>query len=574
MRRLFASLIQRRTLAFQLLALVVGGALAAGAVMFGLMRMLFPVDPDTGALPLATGAMAILLLLLIVMIPRILRPLTRLGETVGTVVRQQDYAIRAPQVSARDLNQLAGAFNQLLDQIQQRDRSLARELAEKSEAQLRLSRLAHFDPVTGLHNRHYFHQSVERALAGHGPEAETAVMFIDLDDFKQVNDSLGHAAGDTLLREVARRIASSLRKSDIVCRLGGDEFAVILPVTDGAHEAGNVAAKLRASLAMPVRIDNHEMFVGASIGVALTSAGSIDPVELLRRADVAMYEAKSAGKGIYRIFEDEMTVRASRRAGITQRLRGAIDSQSLRLVYQPQVDLRDERIVRVEALLRWDDAEFGSVSPAEFIRVAEETGTIHALGQWALERACQDSVTLGARIGRTIPFAVNVSMRQLCDPGFADMVENALVRHRLDGHLLELEVTESSLFSDWGGAQDQLTRLRALGIGMAVDDFGSGFTSLRSLRRLPLQRLKIDAGFIANVPADAADCAIVRAIVGLAEQLGLDVVAEGVETTAQRDLLRSLGCAAGQGYLFHRPMDLEGLATQLAAQAGRNALPA
>lgn len=258
-----------------------------------------------------------------------------------------------------------------------------------------------------------------------------------------------------------------------------------------------------------------------------------------------------------------MTVRASRRADMTQRLRAAIENGTLRLVYQPQVDLASLRILRVEALLRWDDEEFGAVSPVEFIRLAEETGTIHPLGQWALERACHDAQALNTRLGRAIPVAVNVSMRQLCAPDFADMVEDALSRHRLAGSTLELEVTEGSLLADWGGAEDQLRRLRACGVQIAVDDFGSGFSSLRSLRRLPFQRLKIDSGFVAKVPGDAADTAIVSAIVMLAAQLGLAVVAEGVETTAQRDLLRQLGCEAGQGYLFHRPMTLEKLVDHL-----------
>ncbi len=553
----------QRSLTFQVLSLVVICASAMAAIMLVLASDSDPFDPDPGNVALAAGGMALLIVTLAALIPVVLRPLSRLTDVVTTVASRRDFGLRASESHAHEVQQLAAAFNQLLVQIEERDQSLARELAEKSAAQHSLARMAHFDSVTGLHNRHYFHQAVERTLSGQSSGPQLAVMFVDLDDFKQVNDTFGHAAGDTLLCEVARRLAGSLRKSDVVCRLGGDEFAVILPVADGVLEASGVAAKLLAGLAMPLRVAEQELFISASIGIALASAGEIDQVELLRRADVAMYEAKSAGKGIYRVFENQMTVRASRRASMTQRLRAAIENDSLGLVYQPQVDLRNGHILRVEALLRWNDAELGSVSPIEFIRLAEETGTIHPLGQWALECACRDAATLRARIGHALPIAVNVSMRQLCDPAFFDLVEETLAHHDLPAALLELEVTESSLLADWAGAERALVRLQAFGVQIAVDDFGSGFSSLRALRRLPLQRLKIDGGFVANAPDDPAEIAIVSAIVGLAKQLGLGVVAVGVETVEQLEMLRRLGCEAGQGYLFHRPMTLDALVSHL-----------
>jgi len=568
MRLPLARVFLQRSLTFQVLSLVVICAGTVAALLLVLAGETGQFDPDPNSVALVAGSMGLLVLALAFVIPLVLRPLSRLTDVVTTVASRRDFAIRADESHAREVRQLAAAFNQLLVQIEQRDHSLARELTEKSEAQQRLAQLAHFDPVTGLHNRHYFNQSVERTLGGRPNTQPIAVMFVDLDDFKQVNDSLGHATGDALLREVARRLAGSLRKTDIVCRLGGDEFALILQLADGTAEASAVAAKLLAALSMPVRIGDHEMFIGASIGVALASAGEIDQGELLRRADVAMYEAKAAGKGIYRIFEDQMTVRASRRAGMTQRLRAAIEADSLRLAYQPQVDLLDGRVLRVEALLRWHDEELGSVSPIEFIRLAEETGSIHALGQWVLDRACRDARTMSERLGRPMAVAVNISMRQLCDPGFADLIDDTLARYQLTGHILELEVTESSLLADWVDVEETLARLRASGVQLAVDDFGSGFSSLRSLRRLPVQRLKIDSGFIANVPSDPADTAIVSAILGLARQLKLGVVAEGVETRAQLELLRELGCEAGQGYLFQRPMTLDALVVHLLEPVG------
>ncbi|HPU52169.1 MAG TPA: EAL domain-containing protein, partial [Burkholderiaceae bacterium] len=556
-------LFRQRSLTFQVLSLVVVCAGSVAALLFLTAGLTGEFDPDPNSVGLVAGSMGLLVIALAFVIPLVLRPLSRLTDVVTEVASRRDFAMRADESHAREVHQLAAAFNQLLNQIEQRDQSLARELSEKSEAQQRLAQLAHFDPVTGLHNRHYFNLSVDRSLSGQLSNVQLAVMFVDLDDFKQVNDSLGHAAGDALLREVARRLVAALRKTDVVCRLGGDEFAVILPLADGSTEASAVAAKLLAGLAMPLRIADHEMFISASIGVALASTGEMDAGELLRRADVAMYEAKASGKGIYRIFEDQMTVRASRRAGMTQRLRAAIEADSLRLAYQPQVDLRNGRVLRVEALLRWHDEELGSVSPIEFIRLAEETGSIHSLGQWVLDRACRDARALAERLGRTLPVAVNVSMRQLCDPGFADLVEDTLARHQLSGSTLELEVTEGTLLAEWADVEDTLARLNQKGVLVAVDDFGNGFSSLRSLRRLPVQRLKIDSGFIANVPADPADTAIVSAILGLARQLKLGVVAEGVETTAQLELLRDLGCEAGQGYLFHRPMTLDALVSHL-----------
>ena len=568
MRLPLARLFQQRSLTFQVLSLVVICAGTVATLLLVLAGETGQFDPDPRSVALVAGSMGLLVLALAFVIPLVLRPLSRLTDVVTAVASRRDFGIRASESHAREVQQLAAAFNQLLVQIEQRDHSLARELTEKSEAQQRLAQLAHFDPVTGLHNRHFFNQSVERTLDGHPSSQQLAVMFVDLDDFKQVNDSLGHAAGDALLREVARRLTGSLRKTDAVCRLGGDEFAVILPLADGATEASAVAAKLLAGLALPLKIADHEMFIGASIGVALACAGEMDQGELLRRADVAMYEAKAAGKGIYRIFEEQMTVRASRRAGMTQRLRAAIEADSLRLAYQPQVDLRDGRVLRVEALLRWHDEELGSVSPIEFIRLAEETGSIHSLGQWVLDRACRDARAISERLGRPMPVAVNVSMRQLSDPGFADLVDDTLARYHLNGDILELEVTEGSLLADWVDVEDTLARLRDSGVQLAVDDFGSGFSSLRSLRRLPVQRLKIDSSFVANVPVDPADTAIVSAILGLARQLKLDVVAEGVETQAQLELLRELGCEAGQGYLFHRPMMLDALVSHLLEPIG------
>ncbi len=344
--------VRRSTLTFQLLALsaVCAGSLVALGVALGGLSGWWALDES--ALGVATGAMALLVAMLACVVPAVMKPLQQLARLMIQVSRRPDYTVRASEENAREIRGLAGAFNGLLSELEMRDQRLARELAEKSDAQARLTLMAHQDPVTGLHNRHYFHQAVERAMAGNRHDIQVAVMFIDLDDFKQVNDSQGHAVGDELLREVARRLTSTLRRSDVVCRLGGDEFAVVLHIATGSSEASHVAAKLLAALALPMQVSGQTLFAGASIGVTVASPGKVEPVEMLRRADVAMYQAKTESKGAYRVFEPTMTVHTSRRALMTQRLRAAVDCGALRLVYQPVVDALEHRILRMEALVR------------------------------------------------------------------------------------------------------------------------------------------------------------------------------------------------------------------------------
>lgn len=499
----------------------------------------------------------------------LMRPITRLVRFAASVGTDVATPTRAPDDAPGEARVLGQAYNRLLDRLHERDRALARELAERTDAQARLSLAAHQDPVTELHNRQYFQQAVERSLAARRGGAQVAVMFIDLDDFKRVNDVHGHALGDGVLREVSRRITTTLRKSDTVCRLGGDEFAVILTVAGGADEAVSVAAKLLAALALPMRVSGHDVFVGASIGIALAVPGEVDPVEMLRRADLAMYQAKSELKGGYRIYEERVTARASRRAQLAQRLRGALASDSPTLVYQPQVELRGHRITRLEALLRWRDEELGHVTPVELVRLAEETGTIQTLGERVLEQACRDARWLAQRCGLAIPVAVNVSGRQVAQADFADRVEDLLARYALHGEMLELEITDAGLLTDWGAAERQLGQLRQGGVQLSIDDFGHGFAALRALRQLPPQRIKFDCRASVGPAGDPTEEAIAAATVSLARQLGIESVAKCVETRAQLDVVTVLGCDAAQGHVFRQPADIETMAGWLLENAGR-----
>lgn len=499
----------------------------------------------------------------------LMQPITRLVRFAASTGTDTTRAGRAPDDDPGEARVLGQAYNRLLDRLHDRDRALARELAERTDAQARLSLAAHQDPVTELHNRQYFHQAVERSLASRRGGAQVAVMFIDLDDFKRVNDIHGHALGDGVLREVSRRITSTLRKSDTVCRLGGDEFAVILTVAGGAEEAISVAAKLLAALALPMRVSGHDVFVGASIGIALAVPGEIDPVEMLRRADLAMYQAKNELKGGYRIYEEQVTARASRRAQLAQRLRGALASDSPTLVYQPQVELRGHRITRLEALLRWRDEELGHVTPVELVRLAEETGTIQTLGERVLEQACRDARWLAQRCGLAIPVAVNVSSRQVAQADFADRVEDLLARYALHGEMLELEITDAGLLTDWSAVERQLAQLRQGGVQLSIDDFGQGFATLRALRQLPPQRIKFDCRASVGPAGDTTEEAIAAATVSLARQLGIESVAKCVETRAQLDVVTVLGCDAAQGHVFRQPADIETMAGWLLENAGR-----
>ncbi len=422
-----------------------------------------------------------------------------------------------------------------------------------------LFRRAHFDPLTGLPNRELLDDRLRQAVAqAHRDERRLAVLFIDLDGFKEINDTLGHRSGDELLKETALRLSSVLRDADTVARLGGDEYAIVLPQVHGPLEAEAVAIKALEGLKQPFVIDGHDAFVSASVGIALFPDDGGTAEELLRRADMAMYGAKDAGKSCYRFFAREMDEQIQERHALHHALRHALPSGNFFLVYQPQREFATRRIVSVEALLRWRHPERGLVSPALFVPILEETGLINEVGAWVLRQALADFASWRA-LG--LPFeriAVNVSARQLQDPTFADAVIESLPAAGLDGHHLEVEITEASIIADFRTANDALRRLQKRGVRIALDDFGTGYSSLAYLNDLVFDTLKIDRAFVANLPADKS-VAIVKAIIAVAGTLGKQVVAEGIETESQYRKLASLGCDLGQGYLLCRPLEAPAL---------------
>ena len=442
-----------------------------------------------------------------------------------------------------------------------------RELAMSNAT---LAQLAHFDPLTGLVNRSFWTEQAETTLAAAQVNGkQVAVLFLDLDRFKHVNDSLGHLQGDQLLVTVSARIQACLRARDVLARLGGDEFVALLPWVKGRDGAATVARKVAQALADPIVLGDMQVTVTASIGVALYPDHGTGVDTLLRHADTAMYAAKAAGRNQWRFFEPQMHERVSRRLAIESGLRLAIESDSseLYLAYQPQVRSSDGVVTGVEALLRWVHPEHGPIPPQEFIPVAEESGVIEALGQWVLTSACRQIQAWaqgphGARLaGLTV--SVNVSALEFHRPHFMQHLREALSQMQAPAERLELEITESLLVHASAELMERLHEITGLGIGLSLDDFGTGYSSLGYLKRLPLNKLKVDRSFVLGVPGDPEDEAIIRATLSMAHDLGLAVVAEGVENTAQRDFLLRHGCDAFQGWLYAPALRPEALVAWL-----------
>jgi len=442
------------------------------------------------------------------------------------------------------------------------------ELAlERRRAELGLSHAALHDPLTGLPNRVLFVDRLAQATARRRPKGRSlAVVFLDLDRFKAVNDTLGHAAGDELLVAVAERLARALRAGDTAARLGGDEFAVLCDDIDGPSQALAIAERLLAELAEPFVVGDREVTVGASLGIGLARD---DGDELLREADAAMYRAKARGGGI-ELFDDVTRARTRRRAELQDALRHAIAGGELRMHYQPQVRLATGEVIGVEGLVRWQHPERGLLQPAEFLPVAEESGLIVPLGHWVLGEATRQAARWASRAGASaapVPVAVNLTARQCSHPELVSQVQGALSAAGLDAGLLRLEVSETAVLGDFEARAAMLDALRGLGVGLAVDDFGAGPSSLATLQRLPVQAVTVDRSLVEGVERGGAPAAVLGALVSLAHALGLRTVAEGVELAGQADRLRLLGCDAAQGFLFARPERAEALGGLLGATA-------
>ena len=430
------------------------------------------------------------------------------------------------------------------------------DVSKWKELEQELTRQAFHDPLTSLPNRELFIDRLEHALARRRRHAKgVAVLFLDLDDFKTVNDSLGHAEGDNLIRQVASRLAGTVRPGDTAARLGGDEFALLLEDVD-LEQATGVGERVLAELEAPFDLGDRSLLVGASMGIALSSAELITATDMLRAADIAMYETKGAGKGSYQVFEPAMHQATTERLRLGADLRGAVERGEFVVHYQPTVDLATQSVVGMEALARWAHPERGLLSPAEFIPLAEHSGLIVPLGQQVLNEAClQARAWLDARPDRPISISVNLSGIQLQDSGLVAAVSLALEESELPPELLMLEMTESVLASDDAHILRRLRQLKGLGVRLAIDDFGTGYSSLSYLRSFPIDVVKIDRSFVEGIANGREEAALVRAIVRLAHGLKLKTVAEGVETEGQARRLRTAGCDSAQGFFFARPLD-------------------
>jgi len=430
-----------------------------------------------------------------------------------------------------------------------------RDISVIQQSREALYHLAHHDPLTTLPNRLLFHDRMEHALELARREGkQVAVLFLDLDRFKNINDTLGHPTGDKMLQEVAKRIKSLIREQDTLSRLGGDEFLLLIEQLGDTREAVMVAQKLLEAFVQPFAVEGHELYLSASIGISVFPVDGQNGATLVRNADMAMYRAKEQGRNNYQFYTQKLTDSAVERVALETALRRALERGELLLHYQPQIDLNSGLLVGAEALVRWQHPEMGLVLPGRFIHLADESGLTQPIGEWVLFSACEQ-MRLWREQGFDLPrIAINLSGQQLQKKGIVEQVQRVLRETGMDPSRLELEITESFIMRQADEAIDMLKRLKKTGVQLAIDDFGTGYSSLSYLKRLPVHKLKIDQSFVQGIPQDSNDAAITRAIIALGRSMQLTVIAEGVETEQQRDFLRAEGCDEGQGYLYSRPV--------------------
>lgn len=453
--------------------------------------------------------------------------------------------IRAIQDDQGELSQYVAVFS---------------DISAIKDSEHELAHLAHHDPLTDLPNRLLFTDRAEQALASAQIHKRgCALLLIDLDHFKIINDSLGHNVGDQLLKAVAERLKGLFGPGITLARLGGDEFAVLAESCPQLMQAAALAQRIIDGLKEPFRFDGHQLFINASIGISLFPSDALSAEQLLRNADSALFKAKSAGREGYALYTEELTAHAQHRVEMASELRRALEQQELRVHYQPVHDLQSSRLIGVEALVRWEHPQRGLVAPSEFIPIAERTGLIAEIDAWVMQQACQQ-MCQWLKAGVVLSFvAVNVSSRLFARRELYQQVAQVLLDTGLDPAFLELEVTESAVMEDPEVALEQMHRLRELGLRLAIDDFGTGYSSLLRLKRLPVQKLKIDQGFVAGLPWDDDDAAIVRVIIALAQSMGMQVHAEGIEQIEQAGFLLDHACDLGQGYWFGRPVTAQEL---------------
>jgi len=437
-----------------------------------------------------------------------------------------------------------------------------REASELATSEM--EHLAYHDALTGLPNRPLFIDRLIVSLAqASRTDQKLAVFFLDLDRFKDINDSIGHSTGDALLKSVAERIRRCVREGDTVARFGGDEFTLLIPRIDHVEDAAKIAQKILETLKIPFSIAEHELFVSTSIGISVYPTDGADPETLVRNADTAMYRAKDQGRDNYQLYAPAMNARALERLALESMLRKALSHHEFVLFYQPVADMRSKAIVGVEALIRWNHPEMGLVSPAHFISVAETSGLILPIGEWVLRTACRQTKYWQKRINPHLTVAVNLSARQFQQANLAELIGEVLEETGLDARYLELEITESNAMQNAENTIYTLGELKALGVRIAMDDFGTGYSSLSYLKRFPIDTLKLDQSFVREITTDPSDAAIATAVIAMAHSLDLKVIGEGVETTEQFAFLQQQRCDYMQGYLFSPPQAAESLESYL-----------
>lgn len=482
-------------------------------------------------------------------------PLQKLTRLMDSVTKNNDYSIRANNDSSDEIGILSRGFNKMLTHIQINDEKLAHELAERYKAEEHLDKLAYYDVATGLPNRHFFHQKlaqvIEQAI---NKKNIMALLFLDLDNFKTVNDTLGHKTGDLLLKQASSRLSSVVRQSDYICRIGGDEFAIIIENFKHIDDVTVVTTKCIERLSKPFVFDGKNFFIGVSIGVSICPDDAITANDLLVNADMAMYEAKLNGKNNHQFFNQAMNVAHSKKYQLESDLRHALEQDQLELYYQPQVDAKNGKLSGVEALMRWHHPDKGIIEPDDFIPVAEESTLILQLGEWLLDTACKHAKQLDSSVFKGIRVAVNISAKQMLEETFIDTVLNALKRSGMSPSLLDFELTESILMEDGDILHSNIIELKQLGISIVIDDFGTGFSSMGYLKSFPINMLKIDKSFISGLPDSSEDAAITQAVIAMSHNLNIKVIAEGVEHKSQVDLLRDYSCDFIQGFYYAKPM--------------------
>jgi diguanylate cyclase (GGDEF)-like protein len=424
------------------------------------------------------------------------------------------------------------------------------DITEQKQTQTKLNILAHYDALTNLPNRLMFHDSLKHILSkARRSNTKIALMFLDLDNFKMINDTLGHDYGDIVLQEVSKRLKQILRTEDIVSRLGGDEFTVILDDIKDNTYPSVVAQKIIDTLSQPMQLKDEVGYIGASVGIALYPNDATDMEQLLKNADMAMYRAKHDGKNIYKYFTEDMNADVTEKLELSNDLRSAVETNQLELYYQPIIDTKDNSLYAFEALARWEHPKYGLITPENFIKLAEEGGFMVKVGKWIIKKACEKIQKI-EECGLNTKVCINISSKQLTQNHLNQTVKSIVTEHKINPKLLELEVTESFLMENIEQVEKVISELKEFGVDTAIDDFGTGYSSLSRLKKLPISKLKIDKSFIADIPQDKDDMVIANTIITLAKELSLKIVAEGVETTEQAKFLQSKGCYLMQGYLF------------------------